>query len=251
MCTDSTRGSMAVAVRELSALFPAFDEQENVEATVADARDVLAARGLDRYEVIVIDDGSTDSTVAIADRLAEAHPEVRVVHHPMNKGYGAALRSGFAAARYEWVFLTDADGQFAPAEIDRLLTRTDEYDVVIGFREQRADHLGRKVNTFLWTSLVRVVFRLKVRDVDCAFKLIRRSALEKIGPLESSGAVISTELLVKLRHAGIDYVEVGVVHYPRTAGQPTGANLRVIARAFRELFGLRRSLRKGGGTGVQ
>jgi glycosyltransferase involved in cell wall biosynthesis len=226
-------------VRELSVFFPCFNEEANVEATVTRALTVLRDRDLDRFEVIVVDDGSSDQTGARADELAAQFDEVRVVHHVENQGYGAALRSGFGAAAFPWVFFTDGDGQFDLNEIDSFLARADEADVVVGFRHKRADHLGRRVNTWLWGLAVRCLFNLRVRDIDCAFKLLSRDALDRIGPLTASGAVISTELLVGARRAGIPIIEIGVDHYPRRAGSPTGASPRVILRALRELLILR------------
>jgi glycosyltransferase involved in cell wall biosynthesis len=203
---------------------------------------VVEALDLRAYEIVIVDDGSTDGTSAIADDLAARHPHVRVVHHDGNKGYGAALKSGFREATLEWVFYSDSDGQFDLSEIDRLLPHVDANDAVLGHRLRRADHVVRRFNQGLWTALVRLLFRLDVRDVDCAFKLIRRRELERIGPLVSEGAVVSTELLVKLRRAGARMVQVGVSHRPRTAGRPSGNDPRVIARALRELVALRRVL---------
>lgn len=233
-------------VRELSVFFPCFNEEANVETTVERALAVLRDRDLDRFEVIVVDDGSRDQTGARADKLAAQHDEVKVVHHTQNQGYGAALRSGFTAAELPWTFFTDGDGQFDLNEIDGFLAAADGADVVIGYRRERADHFGRRVNTWLWGLAVRSLFNLRVRDIDCAFKLLSRAALDRVGPLTASGAVISTELLVGVRRARIPIVEIGVHHYPRHAGSPTGASPRVILRALRELLELRmRDWRRG------
>lgn len=232
----------ATAVTELSMFFPAFNEEENIVATVRDAAAALDPLGLQTLELVVVDDGSTDATGRLADELAQADPRVRVVHHPVNRGYGAALKSGFAAARHDWVFFTDGDGQFDVADIERLLPFAGPYDAVIGYRLDRQDSRLRKLNTFLWTRLVRRAFDLRVRDVDCAFKLLRRSALDTLPALESDGALVSTELLVRWRRAGFTWLEVGVNHYPRRAGTATGADPRVIARALRDVVALRRAL---------
>jgi glycosyltransferase involved in cell wall biosynthesis len=233
---------MAVPVRELSAVLPAHDEEGNIERTVREVTAALDGLGLDRFEVIVVDDGSADATPALADAMAEADPRVRAVHHPRNRGYGGAVRSGFDAARYDWVFLTDGDGQFDPAELAVLLPLADEADAVVGYRRDRADHAGRRVNAWLWAQVVRLVVGIHVRDVDCAFKLLRRSRLVEVGPLEADGAVISAELLLKLDRAGVVVRQVPVSHRPRQAGTPSGADPRVIARAFRELVRLRRAM---------
>jgi len=226
-------------VRELSVFLPCYDEEENVARTVERALSVLRDRDLERFEIIVVNDGSRDRTGAVADALAEEHDEVRVAHHVQNQGYGAALRTGFDAAKFPWVFFTDGDGQFDLAEIDGFLAAADIVDVVVGYRLQRADHVGRRVNTWLWSLAVRTLFRLRVRDIDCAFKLLSRRALDEVGPLTASGAVISTELLVGVRRAGLPIREIGVHHYPRQAGAPTGASVNVILRALRELVALR------------
>jgi glycosyltransferase involved in cell wall biosynthesis len=227
-------------VRELSVFLPCYEEEGNVGRTVERAIAVLRERDLDRFEIIIVNDGSRDRTGAIADSLAGKYDEVRVAHHVQNQGYGAALRTGFAEAKFPWVFFTDGDGQFDLNEIDGFLAAADEVEVVIGYRLRRADHFGRRVNTWLWSLAVRTLFRLRVRDVDCAFKLLSRHALDEVGPLNASGAVISTELLVGVRRADLAVREIGVRHYPRQAGAPTGASIRVILRALRELVELRR-----------
>jgi glycosyltransferase involved in cell wall biosynthesis len=231
-----------MAVRELSAFLPAYDEEPNIGRTVPDLVAALDRLPLDRFEVIVVDDGSRDATAAVADGLAAADPRVRLVRHDRNRGYGAALRTGFASARYDWVFFTDADGQFDPAEVGLLLDHADRADAVLGYRRNRADHAGRRLNTWLWGRLVWLAVGVRARDVDCAFKLIRRDVLAGIGPLEADGAVISAELLANLQRRGARLAEVAVTHRPRRAGQASGADPRVIARALRELVRLRRRL---------
>jgi glycosyltransferase involved in cell wall biosynthesis len=240
---DTERRPPDAPVCELSVFFPAHDEAENLARTVTSAVTALDRLGLRDLEIVLVDDGSTDGTGDIAESLAAKDPRIRVVHHPVNRGYGAALKSGFAAARREWIFYTDSDGQFDLADIDRLLPYAGEFDAIIGYRIQRSDHALRKVNQALWAGLVRRVLGVDIRDVDCAFKLLRRSSLERIEPLVSEGAAISAELLVKLQRSGARLKQVGIPHHPRVAGKPSGSDPRVIARAFRELFRLRRSLR--------
>lgn len=230
-------------VRRLSVFFPAHNEADNLERTVKGAVAAIERLGIPQFEVIVVDDGSTDGTGEIADVLAASDQRIRVVHHPTNLGYGAALKSGFAAAALDWVFYTDSDGQFDVADIDLLLPYARDFDAVVGFRRSRSDHAIRKLNQVLWSRLVRGVLGTDSPDVDCAFKLLRQSTLDRLGPLVSDGAVISAELLVKLERSGARVKEVGVPHHPRVAGKPSGGNPRVIARAFRELFRLRRMLR--------
>jgi glycosyltransferase involved in cell wall biosynthesis len=228
-----------VKVSELSYFFPAHNEAANLEGLVAEALQTLPGLA-DTFEIVIVDDGSKDATPAIADALAAAHPEVRAVHHPTNLGYGAALRSGFAAARYDHLAFTDGDRQFKVADIGRLIDRLEDghADAVVGFRIQRADPLVRTVYARLYRLANRIFFGLKVRDVDCACKLFRRSALEGIS-VESGGAFFSAELLIKLGARGRRIDEVGVPHYPRTAGSPTGAKPQVVFRAVRDFWALR------------
>ncbi|MBM4408658.1 MAG: glycosyltransferase family 2 protein [Chloroflexi bacterium] len=226
---------------ELSYFFPAHNEAANVEGLVEEALATLPALA-DRFEIIVVDDGSRDATPQIADRLAEANPDiVRVVHHPTNLGYGSALRSGFRAARYGAIGFTDGDRQFKVADLGGLITRieqADRPDVVVGFRIRRADPPIRTLYARLYRLANRVFFGVRIRDIDCACKLIRREALQGIR-IESGGAFFSAELLIRLAAAGRRIAEVGVAHYPRTAGSPSGAKPSVIWRAVRDFWGLR------------
>ncbi|HWI74441.1 MAG TPA: glycosyltransferase family 2 protein, partial [Baekduia sp.] len=228
----------------LSVVLPCYDEEPNVAAAVHEAR-VAAAASADWSEVIVVDDGSTDRTATIAALLAATFPDVRVVQHERNRGYGAAVRSGVEASRGDWVLLTDGDRQFDLAELPMLMAagaRTGA-DLVAGYRMVRADPAHRRAAASAWNRLARSTFGVGVRDVDCAFKLVRGEALRALG-LESDGAMISTELLVRAQRAGWTVAEVGVHHRPRTAGSPTGGDPRVILRAFAERRALRRRLRE-------
>jgi len=224
----------------ISVFFPCYNEQDNVARVVDNARKVLESLRAD-YEIIIVNDGSADATGRIADELAAQHERVRVVHHPQNRGYGAALQSGFRAATKELVFYTDGDGQFDLAELPPLLELIPPHDIVSCYRLNRQDPLIRKINGWCWTRLVCLVFGLRLRDIDCAFKLYRRAIFDGM-PLCSTGALIDTEVLARATRKGCRIVQRGVHHYPRTAGSQTGANLRVILRAFRELFRLRRQI---------
>jgi len=224
----------------LTVFFPCYNEEENVERTTQAA--LNACRRLaDDFEIIIVNDGSKDKTGDIADRLADEIPEVRAVHNHPNLGYGGALQRGFRSAEKDWVFYTDGDGQFDFEEIDKLLPLLAEYDIVSAFRLNRQDSLIRKLNAFAWTSLVNVVFRLWLRDIDCAFKIFPRALFDDI-EMKSTGALIDTEVLSRVKRLGYRIGQIGVHHYPRTAGQQTGANLRVILRAFKELFQLRKDI---------
>ena len=234
-------GPPAGRVPALSYFFPAHDEAENIEALVAEALDVLPTLA-ERFEIICVDDGSRDGTGALADRLSAARPDlVRVVHHPTNRGYGAALRSGFAAARHPLVCFTDGDRQFRIVDLGRLLARSmepDSPDVVAGYRLRRADPPLRLAYARVYRLCLRVFFGLRVRDPDCACKLFRLASLRDIR-LESGGAFLSAELLIKLRARGRSVVEVGVPHHPRPAGRASGADPRVVLRAVRDFWRLR------------
>ena len=233
--------SLASSV-EISAVMPAFNEESNLEQSVGRMAAALAAQAR-AFEVIVVDDGSRDGTAAVLERLKPIHPNLRVVRHPVNRGYGAALRSGFAAARYPWIFLEDADNQFDTADVAILLARAADADIVAGYREQRRDPLLRRLNAWAFFTLVTILFGRLTRDVNCAFKLMRRDLLERMA-LHSEGALINTEVFVLARQLHARVVEVPIQHYPRTSGRQTGANLRVVLRAFSELLAFKAEMRK-------
>ncbi len=227
----------------LSIFFPAHNEEQNIERVVEAAR-AVAKEVADRFEVIVVNDGSKDRTREVAEGLAAKYPEVRVVNHEVNRGYGGALQSGFKAAQYEYVFFSDGDGQFDLNELKQLVPFVPEYDLVLGYRIKRSDPFYRWLNAKLYALFIRLIHGLKVKDIDCAFKLIKKSVLESF-PLQSNGALISAELLIRAKHAGFKWKEIGVHHYPRQFGQQTGAKLKVILRMFREVWKLRGDLRAG------
>jgi glycosyltransferase involved in cell wall biosynthesis len=236
----------APRLTSLSAFFPAHNEAANLDRLVAAWHPVLS-RHTARFEMIVVDDGSTDGTGDAAERLAARYPEVRVVRHAVNRGYGGALKTGLASARMDFVFFTDADLQFDPADLAALVARIADADLVTGYRTGRRDSALRRLNGWAWSALMRALLPVHARDVDCAFKLLRREALDRIGvaSLRSEGAFISAELLARLGNAGGRIAEVPVRHLPRTAGSPTGGNVSVIVRAFGELLRFRRLLRRG------
>lgn len=225
---------------EISVFFPCYNEEANIKTLVSKAIAVLTPLA-DVFEVIIVDDGSTDKTGEIASALAREDQRVQVWTHESNRGYGAALRSGFAAARYGIVCFTDADGQFDLQEIETFLPLIGTYDVVLGYRIKRQDKFYRKINTFIYKTAVNLLFKLGVRDIDCAFKMFHREVMSNI-TITSAGAVASAEMLIKAKRQGYRFVEVGVHHYPRQAGQPTGAKLSVIFKAFAELFKLWKAL---------
>src|SRR4051794_36010613 len=226
----------------LSVVLPCFNEEHNVEDAIRVA--AVAAAGVSQdYEIIVVDDGSTDETAAAAAEFVGAGSRVRLLVHADNRGYGAAVRTGIEAASMPWVLLTDADLQFDLQELQDFVRLSGSADLIAGRRVLRSDSLGRRLNGAAWSWLVRRMFGLPVRDVDCAFKLVRRDILDQL-TLTSAGAMISAELLVKSRAAGARIVEVGVRHHPRAAGEQTGARPIVVVRAFRELVAQQRALRR-------
>jgi glycosyltransferase involved in cell wall biosynthesis len=228
MDTGANRPS-SVARVPLSIVMPAYNEEANIGSTVRQALRVAERYGT-RHEVVVVDDGSADRTAAEASSVGS----VRVVRHPRNRGYGAAVRTALRAAQMDVILFTDSDRQFDLEEISRLLPRLETSDVVVGYRSSRNDPLIRRVVSGLWNLLVRALYGVSIRDVNCGFKLFRRAALDSID-LRSNGAMVSTELIVKLSHAGRAISEVEVSHHPRTAGTPTGMKPKVVALAFVEL----------------
>ncbi len=227
-------------LRSLSVFYPCYNEEANVRRTTEAA--LKACRRLaDDFEIIIVNDGSKDRTGEIADALAAQHREVRAVHNNPNLGYGGALQRGFREAAKELVFYTDGDGQFDFEEIEKLIPVLDEYDIVSGYRLDRQDPLVRKLNAWCWCTLVNILFGMRIRDIDGAFKIYPRRLFDEI-EMWSMGALIDTEVLAKATRLGYRIGQIGVHHYPRIAGAQTGANLKVILRAFKELFKLRKRI---------
>lgn len=226
----------------LSVFFPCYNEEANVENTTRAAL-AAVAKISDDYEVIIVNDGSRDRTGEIADRLAREHEHVRAVHNNPNLGYGGALQRGFRSATKDWVFYTDGDGQFDFNELPTLLPLLKEYDIASAYRIDRKDSALRKLNALCWTTLVNTLFWLWVRDIDCAFKIFPRKLFDEI-EMKSTGALIDTEILARAKRLGYTIGQVGVHHLPRTAGTQTGANPKVILRAFKELLLLHSDIRR-------
>ena len=227
----------------LSFFFPALNEEDHVGPMLSDALAILP-RFTGDLDITVVDDGSTDRTGAIADDVAAKDARVHVIHHGTRRGYGAAIRSGLSAATKPWVFFTDGDRQFDLADLELLINVSDGVDAVVGYREKRADPPRRLFVAWVYNRLIRVLFGGGWRDVDCAFKLFRREVFTRV-PLErvrSNGAFFSPELLITLRRSGIRVRQVGVRHFPRTAGEEKGASPRVVLRAISDLLRLRMRL---------
>ena len=226
----------------ISLVMPAYNEAENIEPMVEEATPALEANA-DDYEIIVVDDGSADDTAAVTRRVMESHPHVRLVEHPVNQGFGAAVFSGFTNAEKDWIFYTDADRQFVLSELERFVPYMDEADLIAGYRAPRRDPFMRVFYGKGWSALCTLVFGYTVRDVDCGFKLFRRDIIQNLAPtIASRGATFSIEWLVRAKRAGYRFVELPVTHRPRVVGSQTGANINVIVRAFRELVQVRLQL---------
>jgi glycosyltransferase involved in cell wall biosynthesis len=221
----------------LSFVIPAFNEEPNVAEAIRRASSVLQTLNLD-YEIILVNDGSRDRTGEIAKSMVGTIPHLRVVENNPNRGYGGALKAGFYAAAKEWIAFAPSDNQFDFNELANLLAESNTADIVTGYRAKDADPFMRRVNRWGWNGLVQILFGYMTRDIDCGFKLFRREILQRV-TLNSDGAMVDTELLAGAQARGYKIIEVPLKHLPRTAGSPTGANYKVILRAFRDLVRFR------------
>lgn len=220
-------------VPELSIFFPFWNEEQNLESVVKKAIPV-AENFAQKWEIIMVDDGSSDKTLEIAKELEKKDSRLVAVSHTKNRGYGAALKTGFETAKYELIVFNDGDGQFDLGEIDRFLEKIKKADMVIGFRKKRLDNPFRHILMNLLKIWDFIFFGFRFKDIDCGFKLFTKEALDKITPFNSEGAMITTEILAKAKKANLKILEVEVNHYPRIYGDQSGGNLRVILRAVKE-----------------
>ena len=227
----------------LTVAMPAYNEGENIQAMIEDTLHIIGPLVAD-LEVIVVDDGSRDDTAAVVNRLATILPQVRLVQHEGNKGYGTAVWTGLTSATKDLIFFTDADRQFDLSEINKLLAQVMAADMVVGYRKPRRDPFMRRLNGKGWSGLVTLLFGYTARDIDCAFKLMHRQVVDHLrDEVQSGGATFSAEFLVRAKRAGFHIAEVPIHgHRPRVAGSPTGAKPAVILRAFKELVRFRMQL---------
>lgn len=228
----------------ISLFFPAYNEEANIAKSINQALTILP-QFAEQYEIIVVDDGSKDKTAEIVQQVASKHPQVRLIQHDTNVGYGGAVKSGIYGSRFDLIFLCDADLQFDLTEMPRMLEWINEYDLVVGYRVKRKDPFHRRVNALCWHLLIHILLSLKVKDIDCAFKLFRKSIFQNM-KLSSNGAMVSTEILAQARSFGYKIKEIPVSHYPRLEGEQSGANPKVVFKAFRDLFKFYREMKKSG-----
>lgn len=236
---------MAKLIPEISVFFPTYNEEGNILRVVENVKSTLE-KVASKWEIIIVDDGSIDNTPEIIKETTKSDSGIRAITHPTNQGYGSSLRSGFYNAKYNWISFIDSDGQFDFSEIVNFIDTQKETgaDLVIGYYKRRQVSLSKRLTSKLWEYLVFTLFRLKVRDIDCGFKLISKKVIDEIPQLESErGAFISSELLIKAKKRGFKIVEIPVTHYPRLRGEGTGRNLNVIVKSFTDLFRLWRKLR--------
>lgn len=233
----TTSPSSAPVIRipgSLSLVLPAYNEEENIRIVVEEALAVLPQYA-DVFEIVPVNDGSTDKTGEILEELARLDDRVRPVSYTKNKGYGGAVTSGFMATRYEYAMYMDSDRQFDINELSLLSPFVGKFDIVSGFRMERNDPLIRRVNAEIFNIVVRILFGVHMRDLDCGFKVFRGDQVRSLD-LISTGALIDCEMQAKLRRQGATLMQVGVHHYPRVAGTPTGGDIRVILKAMRDIL---------------
>ena len=230
----------AAPIRSVSAVLPAYNEAANLSQLIAHTLEALDDT-VPEYEIIIVDDGSRDATPRLADGLAARDQRVRVIHQQNRQGYGAALRAGIAEATKQYIWCLDADGQYNPADLSRLAQWDDAYDAVAGYRARRADPAFRKLLSWSYRRLVRLVLGIRARDPNCGFKLFRATVLKAL-PLVAKGRLIQVEILVRLRERSVSVQEVAVRHTARHAGRQMGARPAAVAQVLRELIDLRRRL---------
>jgi len=238
---------VAKLIQDLSVFLPVFNEQENIEKVILSIKTVME-KVASNWELVVVNDGSTDGSAQIVSKLEKDDRRIKLINHEFNQGYGAAISTGLYTCKYDWIAFIDSDGQFDFSEISNFIKKQNESraELVIGYYKKRQVSFTKILTSKLWELIVFILFGLKVRDVDCGFKLISKKVIGTIPKLESKrGAFISSELLIKAKKSGFKIVEIPVTHYPRTKGVGTGRNLNVIIQSFIDLFSLWKKLNFG------
>jgi dolichol-phosphate mannosyltransferase len=231
-------------IPELSIFFPFWNEEKNIEGVVRKAIPVVEEIA-EKWEIIIVDDGSSDNTLSIAEKIKNENENIVIASHTPNRGYGAALKEGFEKAKYKIIVFTDGDLQFDFSQVTRFLEKIDKADIVIGYREKRRDHPFRHFLMNLLKIWDFIFFRIYFKDIDCGFKMFTKDAMNKILPLKSEGAMVTTEILAKAKKANLKIAQVKVSHVSRKYGNQSGGNARVILRAIRESFSLWKELNYG------
>jgi glycosyltransferase involved in cell wall biosynthesis len=226
----------------LSVFFPAYYDENNIGKVVDKAVEVLDDLKLKDYEITIIEDGSPDNTKEVADKLAEKHEKVKVIHHEINKGYGATLWEGFTTARFEYVFYTDGDNQFDLEELRKFVALVPFSDMVVGYRKKKQYSPYRKLTSFVYNMLLRYVYDIDYIDIDCAFKIIKTDLFKKI-KVKTKDAFIDAEIMIRAGLLGYTFTELGVKHLPRVDGVSTAARPSIIFRTIREIFELKKELK--------
>ena len=220
-------------VRDVSVIFPAFNEEGNIRCTVETVIRALPKVAM-KWEIIVVDGGNSDATALVCDELKAQFPEVEIIRHGQNRGYSAALKSGIMSTKYDLIFFSDSDGQFDFRDLEQLIFWSEDYDIVAGYRAKRQEPLYRRINALGWNVLVRLVLGIKLRNIDCAFKVFRRSVFDHV-QIRCVGAMVNTEILAQATQLGMRIRKVKVSYFPRRQGKQSGTNVHVIIKAFREL----------------
>jgi glycosyltransferase involved in cell wall biosynthesis len=227
----------------LSVFFPAYYDEKNIDKVVHKTVQVLDELQLKNYEITIIEDGSPDKTGEVADRLAEQYPNVKVIHHKINKGYGATLYEGFTTAKLDYVFYTDGDNQFDLEELKKFVALIPYSDIVVGYRKKKQYSLYRKITSFVYNLILKWVFDVEYLDVDCAFKIIKRDLFDKI-TITTKDAFIDAEILIQANRLGYSSTEVGVKHLPRVDGISTAARPSIILKTIKEIYQYKKQFNK-------
>ena len=231
-------------IKSLSVFILTYNEEGNIKSTVTKAKAVLQ-KYVENWEILIVNDGSTDRTKEISEELSMEDERIKVFNHEVNRGYGASLKSGFYNAKYPWIVFTDSDGQFDFSEINSFFEKQQETnaDLVIGYYKKRKVSKFKIITSRMWEIAVMILFGLHVHDIDCGFKLVSKTVIDKIPKLESErGAFISSEFLIKAKKSGFKIVEIPVTHLPRVQGKGTGRNIKVIIQSFVDLLKLWKKL---------